>query len=253
MDYLFSKHFFDLLISALFLIWPFILILLIIYRKKASLVYVIVSMIIGWTIATPAFSSFFMSRLENRFLPVSAAGSPIADAIVVLGGSLKARNLPEQEVALSDSSNRLLHAARLYRYQKAPVVLAVGGAEIDEPEAYAMRDLLVEWGVPSTAILIETNSLNTYQNANNIKPILQSHNLNKILLVTSAIHMPRALATFYAAGINVIPSPADYKTLDDDTVYFKAFLPDVDAFRGTLKALNEYLGILAYRLRGWIE
>ena len=141
----------------------------------------------------------------------------------------------------------------LYRYQKAPVVIAVGGAEIDEPESYAIRDLLVDWGVPSTAILIETKSLNTYQNAINVKPILEAHNLNKILLVTSAIHMPRALATFYAAGINVIPSPADFKTFDDDTVYFKAFLPDIDAFRGTLKALNEYLGILAYRHRGWIE
>ena len=210
-------------------------------------------MIIGWTIATPAFSSFIMSGLENRFLPVSAVDSPTAEAIVVLGGSVKTKISPEHEVTLAESSNRILHAARLFRYQKAPVIIASGGAEINEPEAYAMRDLLVEWGVPSTAILIETKSLNTYQNAINVKPILESHNLNKILLVTSAIHMPRAFATFYAAGINVIPSPADYKTLDDETVYFKAFLPDIDAFRGTLKALNEYLGMLVYRLRGWIE
>ena len=95
-------------------------------RKKTSILYVIVSMIVVWTIATPAFSSFIMSGLETRFLPVSAVDSPMADAIVILGGSLKTRLSPEQEVALSDSSNRILHASRLYRYKKAPVVIAVG-------------------------------------------------------------------------------------------------------------------------------
>jgi uncharacterized SAM-binding protein YcdF (DUF218 family) len=253
MDYLFSKHLFDLLISASFLIWPLVLILLIIYRKKASLVYVITSMIMGWTITTPAFSSFIMSGLETRFSPFSAADSPTADAIAVLGGSLKTRLSSEQEVALSDSSNRILNASRLYRYKKAPVVIAAGGAEINEPEAYAMRDLMVEWGVPATAILIETKSLNTYENAVNVKPILKSHNINNVLLVTSAIHMPRALATFRSVGINAIPSPTDYKTLDRNNGYLTTFLPDIEAFHGTLRALNEYLGILAYRLRGWIE
>ena len=87
-----------------------------------------------------------------------------------------------------------------------------------------MRDLLVEWGVPSTAILIETKSLNTYQNAINVKPILESHNINNVLLVTSAIHMPRALATFQSVGINAIPSPTDYKTLDRNDFSFQCLL-----------------------------
>jgi uncharacterized SAM-binding protein YcdF (DUF218 family) len=194
-----------------------------------------------------------MSGLERRFLPVPADESPTADAIVVLGGSLKPRTSPGQEVLLSDSSNRILHAARLYKNRKAKVIIACGGAERDEPEALAMKALLTEWGVPEDAILIETKSLNTYQNAINVKPILKTHNLNNILLVTSAFHMPRALATFDTAGINTIPSTTDHKSLDENIYSISDFLPELDALRGTLRTLNEHLGMFVYRLRGWIN
>ena len=52
------------------------------------------------------------------------------------------QDLADQEISLSDSSNRILHAARLYRYQKAKVVIACGGAEQYEPEAYAIKELI---------------------------------------------------------------------------------------------------------------
>lgn len=253
MDYLLSKHTFDLLLSVLPIIWSVVLILLIIYRKKASLVYVIISTIIVWTIATPAFSSFLMSGLERKFPPVPAAYSPTADAIVVLGGSLKTRTSPTQDISLSESSNRILHAARLYRYSKAKVVIACGGAEQYEPEAYAIRELLTEWGVPPVSILIETKSLNTYQNAVNIIPILEAHKFKNILLVTSAMHMPRALRTFRTASIDAIPSPTDYNDSATSERTLIDFLPDVEAFHGTLKTSKEYAGILVYRWKGWIR
>ena len=204
-----------------------------------------------------AFSSYLVASLERRFLPVPIAESPSADAIVVLGGCVGAADYPRIEVDLTDASDRVLHAARLYRAGKAPIIIATGGAigwlGSKTPEARSISRLLQEWGVPASAIVIESGSLNTYQNAENTKRLLERRGLKSILLVTSAMHMPRALATFRAAGINAIPSPTDYEVIDREELTILDFLPDAEALADTTKAVKEYLGLVVYRWRGWIK
>jgi uncharacterized SAM-binding protein YcdF (DUF218 family) len=122
-----------------------------------------------------------------------------------------------------------------------------------QSEAYVMKAQLTEWGVPEKNIVIETESLNTYRNAVNSKPLLEKQGVKRVLLVTSAIHMPRALATFQTLGINAIPSPTDYLEVDRKKYEIKDFLPDIDGLGKTSLAVKEYLGLLAYRWRGWIK
>ena len=160
---------------------------------------------------------------------------------------------PRIDIELTGTSDRILHAARLYRAGKAPIVIASGGAEDTQPEAYAMKALLAEWGVPKKKVVIETESLNTYRNAVNSKPLLAKRKVKHVLLVTSAIHMPRALATFQTLGINAIPSPTDYLETDRKKYEIKDFLPDIDALGKTLLAVKEYLGTIVYCWRGWIK
>jgi len=233
--------------------WLVILAALIRYQKKASLWFLFVTFGIFWIFTTPIVSSHMVSSLEQKFLPVPIDKSPTADAIVVLGGSLAVPDSPRIDIELTGISDRILHAARLYRAGKAPIVLAAGGAEVTQPEAYAMKALLAEWGVPKKNIIVETKSLNTYRNAVNSKPLLDKRRVKRVLLVTSAIHMPRALATFRTLGINAIPSPTDYLETDRKKYEIKDFLPDVDALGKASLAVKEYLGLLAYRWRGWIR
>lgn len=233
--------------------WLVILAALIRYQKKASLWFLFVTFGIFWIFTTPIVSSHMVSSLEQKFLPVPIDKSPTADAIVVLGGSLAVPDSPRIDIELTGNSDRILHAARLYRAGKAPIVLAAGGAEDTQPEAYAMKALLAEWGVPKKNIIVETKSLNTYSNAVNSKPLLDKRSVKRVLLVTSAIHMPRALATFRTLGINAIPSPTDYLATNRKKYEIKDFLPNIDALKDTSLAVKEYLGMMAYRWRGWIK
>jgi len=210
-----------------------------------------------WVFSTSAFSSYILASLERRFYPTLAKQSPSADAIVVLGGSVGAAKKPRIYVDLTGSSDRVLHAARLYHSGKAPIVIAVGGASewrgFKIPEAPSISKLLSEWGVPTTAVIIESESLNTHQNAFNTKRLLEQRKIEQILLVTSAVHMLRALKTFRKMGINTIPSPTDYRVVDREKFSIFDFLPDAEALSGTTQAIKEYLGLMVYRWRGWIK
>ena len=95
---------------------------------------------------------------------------------------------------------------------KAPLIIVSGGnvflQEGIRPESAYTADLLQEWGIPQSAIIFEGNSRNTRENAVETSRLLKNRQLNRVLLVTSAFHMPRALATFRAVGIDAIPSPS---------------------------------------------
>jgi uncharacterized SAM-binding protein YcdF (DUF218 family) len=253
MEVILSKYTLQYIYPLTLFLWLVILAVLIRYQKKLSFWFLFISFGVFWIFSTPVVSSHMVSSLEQKFMPVPIDKSPIADAIVVLGGSVAVPESPRIDIELTGNSDRILHAARLYRAGKAPVVIATGGAEDTQPEAYSMKALLAEWGVPKKKVIIETESLNTYRNAVNSKPLLDKRKIKRVLLVTSAIHMPRALATFRTLGINAIPSPTDYMETDRKKYEIKNFLPDIDALGKTSLAVKEYLGAIVYRWRGWIK
>ena len=77
----------------------------------------------------------------------------------------------------------------------------------------------------------------------------QRNGFQSALLVTSAAHMPRAMAIFRRAGIPVIASTADVQIID--IAYPFAVLPDAYALLATTNAIKEWIGLLVYRMRGW--
>ena len=226
-------------------------------RKRTATLLLFTSIGILWICSTPALSSYVVASLERRYLPMHIAESPSADAIVVLGGAVGAAEPPRLEVDLTEASDRVFHAARLYRARKASVVIVSGGgiyrAGVTTPEANSMAELLQELGVPASAIVIEPRGMNTFQNALNTKRLLASRGLDGVLLVTSAIHMRRALAVFHKAGLKAVPSPTDYSVVNRKDFTIRNFLPSVGALGGTTAALKEYLGFLVYRWRGWVN
>jgi uncharacterized SAM-binding protein YcdF (DUF218 family) len=121
------------------------------------------------------------------------------------------------------------------------------------PEADSISRLLQEWGVPAHAIILKPGSLNTYRNALSTKRLSDKRGLKSILLVTSAMHMLRALATFRSAGINAIPSPTDNGVVDREEFTVIDFLPDAGALANTTQAIKEHMGLVVYRWRGWIK
>ena len=112
--------------------------------------------------------------------------------------------------------------------------------------------MLKEWGIPGEVILIEGRSRNTYENALETKQILKDKQIDKILLVTSAFHMPRALATFRTVGIDAVPSPSSYSIVDYVRPRILDWVPSVGNLVRMQAVIHEKLGILVYRYRGWI-
>jgi uncharacterized SAM-binding protein YcdF (DUF218 family) len=224
--------------------------------RRLALACVGSAMIILWICSTPFFASWAIASLERQYPPKTMEQTPEADIAIVLGGALGQPLPPRVEVYLFGGAGRILHASRLYRAGKVKRVLVSAGnipwARAIKPEAELIKDLLVEWGVASEAIEIETASRNTYENALEIARIWKARGFKSALLVTSAIHMPRAIAVFRHADLPVIASTADVLVVDDDPRDVFAWLPDASALAATTNALKEWTGILVYRLRGYL-
>lgn len=206
-----------------------------------------------WLWSTPAFSDWLRATLEQRFPPVAVEELPTADAIVVLGGALEAAKPPERLYPdLGSAADRVWHAARLFHAGKAPLILASGGnlpwSGVDRPEATVVAELLQEFGVPATAIVLETRSRTTRENRDNSLPTLRALGARRVLLVTSALHMPRALALFGATDLQVIPAPADFEAYDRDNAHPLRWLPDAQALADSSRAFKEYLGAWVNRV-----
>lgn len=106
----------------------------------------------------------------------------------------------------------------------------------------------------------DPDSLNTYQNAVNVRKILEAKGIQgPVLLVTSALHMPRSLLVFKRQGIEVIAAPTDFLVSQQDIDSNGSFqatvlnlLPDATTLQRLTQALKEYIGIGVYRLKGWL-
>jgi uncharacterized SAM-binding protein YcdF (DUF218 family) len=209
-----------------------------------------------------------MRSLEQRHLPGEALlnGEVRADAIVVLGGGTRTRAHPRSTSEVNEAGDRLLYAARLYREGVAPRLLLSGGRAViagtaSVPEAETMAEILVEMGVPSEALWLEPVSRNTHENAVETLAILRKEGAERIVLVTSASHMPRSMAVFAQTGLEVIPAATDFQITQEDWDYYTQpngliqlsnLLPRAEDLDRTTRALKEYVGIVMYRLQGWL-
>ncbi len=238
-------------------------------RPRLARTSLVLAVLILWGSSTPWVARRLTAVLE---WPHATQGNPLtlpaADAIVVLGGATAEPMLPRTAPEVNEAGDRLFMAARLYRAKKAPKLILSGGrlrwqesggVSSQTSEATDMAQLLVELGVPSQALLLEPNSFNTRQNAVYVQQILKQQKINRILLVTSAFHMTRSAAIFRRLGIIVVAAPTDFAVTEQDLDghdgvqgLLLSLLPDARSQEMTTKALKEFIGLVVYRLRGWI-
>lgn len=223
-------------------------------RLAASLTVTGVAVL--WISATPVFAGWALGTLERQHPPQAIAALPAADVAIILGGALGQPVPPRTELDLSDASDRVLHAARLYKAGKVRHILVAAGNipwhTSITTEAALIHELLVSWGVPSAAITIAGASRNTYENALEIAELRTQKPFATALLVTSASHMPRAMAVFRRAGIPVIAATTDIHVVYEANSNPLRWTPDVSALSMTSTALKEWIGYAGYRLRGYL-
>jgi len=185
-----------------------------------------------WIASTPFFASWLNWRLESEFPPVNVGTLPPSDAVILLGGVGLDFNNP---------ANRTMHALRIYRAGKAPLIVISGGNP----------DPLVKLGALRSILILEPESRNTRENAVNTAAIFKAHGWQNGRLVTSAIHMPRALAAFQRVGLDVVPAATgiDARLFQSDGSVDLQM--NKEALSQTGAAIKEIIGLLVYRCLGW--
>jgi uncharacterized SAM-binding protein YcdF (DUF218 family) len=224
-------------------------------RRKLAFWLLLVTFASLYLTATPFVARRLSGVLESQFPPVPLAMSPTADVIVLLGGATDPALPPRQDPDLNAHADRIMHAADLYKAGKAKWIIASGGSwlypSLGRAEALDMKDILMRFGVPASAVLVEAQSEDTGENAAFSLALMRQHHLTTALLVTSGIHMPRAMAVFRRAGITVTASATDLVAVASPDWPALSWLPSPEAEVETGEALHELAGALYYRLRGW--
>ncbi len=212
-------------------------------RDRSALCFGILS--IAWlgVWSLPVASDWLRAQLEQQFPVVPVEALPLAEVAVVLGGGIYPREHGKRWHNLESAADRVWHAARIYHAGKAQILLLSGGHNpriSATSEAMAMRAFLRDLGVPDEAIRLEQRSRNTSQNAKFSAQWLQEQGVGRILLVTSALHMPRAVALFEAQGLAVIPAATDHEV--QERPLWQDWLPTASALDGSGRAMKELIG-----------
>jgi uncharacterized SAM-binding protein YcdF (DUF218 family) len=206
-------------------------------------------------LSTPAVGHLALRTLEDQFPPLKERPAD-AQAIVVLAGEV---SLPDEEGGVAElesgTLHRCRHAAELYKRGAAcPVLVSGGKVDPDVPGpafAEVMRAFLLQLNVPAADVIVESTSRNTYENAVESSRLLEKQKIRKIVLVTDAVHMNRALACFRKQGLEVVPAPCHFQagSLEGS---LREYLPNPTAADACRDAAHEWLGTFWYWVKGRI-
>ena len=177
----------------------------------------------------------------------------VYDAVVVLGGMVDvvtSRNTGEVE--LDEHADRIVRTWELLRDGRArSVIISAGNAGLvagQPTEAELLAALLVRWGVAPDRIVVEPRSRNTRENAVESAKIAAARGWKTLLVVTSAVHMPRALGCFRAVGLEPDTLAVDRRAA---TEYERVWLPRSGALDRSVQTIRELAGRLVYRAVGY--
>ncbi len=208
-------------------------------------------------LSTTGGADVFVAPLERRVAPLLAPERAGAQAIVVLAAG-RVRFAPEygnRDIPDYVALARVRYAAHLQRRTGLPVLASGGnGASGADPaaddSAYTKADAMAvalreDFGVPVQ--WVERRSRDTAENAANSAALLRAAGVRRVLLVTDAMHMPRARDAFARAGLEVVAAPTMYLTANGSGD--NAWVPTAEGMRRSWYAIYEWLGIAWYRVR----
>jgi uncharacterized SAM-binding protein YcdF (DUF218 family) len=206
-------------------------------------------------IAVPAVAHVALGSLEWQYPPPTELPDHPA-ALVVLSGYIFGPDPGTGRVMLGqDTFYQCLYALALYRRAGSCLMLASGGRCDGAPDgptlAEVMKEFWVGLGANPADVLLEDQSTNTHENADACARLLRERGIGRIVLVTDARHMARAAGCFRRQGLEVVAAPCNYATVRFQCRW-NDFLPSPQGVIGFQKAFHEWVGLVYYRLRGWI-
>ena len=238
-------------VLPLFLMPIIIVILLILiglYKKRNSFIYF--TIVLLYILSTPIISDAFFKLVESDQHRKYIVNIEQADAIVVLSGMISIHEIDGEEYIDWDDPDRFFGGVELMKAGKAPSLIFTGArmpwGRSSRTEGAVLTDYAIKYGIPSNQIFVSDLVTNTADEAAAVKKIALG---NKIILVTSAFHMPRARMLFEKEGLEVVPYPVDFKSLTANYVTFMDYLPNAGSLAKTELGMRELMGRLFYWIR----
>jgi uncharacterized SAM-binding protein YcdF (DUF218 family) len=196
----------------------------------------------------PFVANSLLRPLEDAYPARSAGTLPPADAILVLGGIMS----PVRETGLTtewaETVERFEAGVNIVQLDKAPRLLFTGDRRGSEGTALQREAVLR--GVPPARVAVIGAVGNTADEAAQLRKYCAEHGLRRVILVTSAWHMPRAMRLFRLPGVEIVPFPVDYRSLPNRQLPYMDYLPTAVALEKTELALRECYGIAFYSVFG---
>ena len=220
-------------------------------RTRIFLWLVAGTLLLGYLLSIEPVSDLFLRPLEGRYPPLdlAAARSLRPSAVVVLSGGIVPVS-PEMKGEASPAPGylkRLVYGASVARRLGLPLIIS-GGTIPNAPaagsEAEAGESALYAYGVDLPHVILEEKSQNTWQNA---ADVAHADHPARVVLVTSAYHMPRAMYAFARHGVAAIAAPTDYRVWRAG-YSVSSFLPGAGALLSSAEAIKEWVGLLYYHL-----
>lgn len=218
-------------------------------RRQIAATAVGIAIVTLYLLSIPAVMNMLVWPLESRYAQPGAEQLD-CDAIVVAGGGTFGKAAEGRAPRLTAASmERVVTAYQFWQGFRLPILVSGGiGAAGEVPEASAMADVLISLGVPESSLALEWWSQNTYEIAVLTRSTASAYGWNTLCLVTSALHMPRAVRSYRGAGLTVVPVPAPPWS-SAAGFGWKTVVPDLDALAIATTALQEYLALAWYRVR----
>lgn len=229
-----------------------------ILKSKAAHKWLIGTVALTLVMTNPLLANTIFHYWEKPTNAISNNHSDVTyDYAVVLSG-MASWDPAHDQYNFGESADRLWEALRLHKNGKVKKILITGGnASIyykQPPEAVILRNYLKEIGIADSLILIETRARNTHENALYTTQIIKNteQSNSPLLLITSAYHMPRALACFAKSNLQCTPYPVDFYVPHIKTDFHSLVIPSVAALEKWNILLHEWIGFLYYKLMGYI-
>ena len=188
-----------------------------------------------WLLFTPRVSDL-LSALAEHYPPLDLRSATGAQAIVILGGGGQRGMAPEYGGPAADTVllERLSYGAYVARKTGLPILVTGFHIEATAMQATLQRNFGIDprW--------VDGEAFDTFSNAGNSARLLEADGIRRIILVTHATHMLRAVHEFTAAGLEVVPAPMGMYAPRDPGIF--RYLPEVEALRRSGTAINELVG-----------
>ncbi len=241
----------EILILGLVLLW-------FTRRQRAGKIVVTLGTILLLLFSSDQFSNLLLRPLEYRYPPVTDVSpgesgtqntfTSIKWIVVLSGGKISDPDIPVASQLFSASLIRLVESIQLHRELRgSKLILSGGGVLSSVSEGNVLAQVAQALGVNPQELIAETESRDTEDQALNIKQIVGQ---DRFILVTSAAHMPRALALFRKQGLQPLPYPVGHLAIGRNVINLVSFFPYAENLSKSQVAIYESLGLIWSKLRG---